>query len=37
MLIQLKQALKHPQDDERRKKIDEWLSKMSKKGKDQSQ
>ncbi len=35
--VQLKQALKYPQDDERRKKIDEWLSKMSKKGKDQSQ
>ena len=35
--VQLKQALKYPQDDERRKKIDEWLSEMSKKGKDQSQ
>jgi predicted Zn-dependent protease len=34
--VQLKQALKYPQDDERRKKIDEWLSKMSKKGKDES-
>jgi predicted Zn-dependent protease len=34
--IQLKQALKHPQDDERRKKIDEWLGKMNGKAKDQS-
>ena len=34
--IQFKQALKHPQDDERRKKIDEWLSKMSGKDKKQS-
>ena len=30
--VQLKQALKYHQDDERRKKINEWLSKMS--GKD---
>jgi len=34
--IQFKQALKYPQDDERRKKIDEWLSKMSGKDKKQS-
>ncbi len=34
--IQLKQALKHQQDDERRKKINEWLSKMSGKDKKQS-
>jgi predicted Zn-dependent protease len=30
--VQLKQALKHQQDDEKRKKINEWLSKMSGKG-----
>jgi predicted Zn-dependent protease len=30
--VQLKQALKHQQDDEKRKKINEWLSKLS--GKD---
>ena len=34
--IQLKQALKHPQDEGKRKKINEWLSKMSGKGKKQS-
>ena len=34
--IQLKQALKYHQDDERRKKINEWLSKMSGKDKKQS-
>ena len=34
--VQLKQALKHPQDDARRKKINEWLNKMSGKAKDQS-
>ena len=34
--IQFKQALKYPQDDERRKKIDEWLDKMSGKTKDQA-
>lgn len=34
--IQFKQALKYPQDDERRKKIDEWLDKMSGKAKDQA-
>jgi tetratricopeptide (TPR) repeat protein len=34
--IQLKQALKYNQDDERRKKINEWLSKMSGKDKKQS-
>ena len=34
--IQFKQALKHPQDEEKRKKINEWLSKMSGKGKKQS-
>jgi predicted Zn-dependent protease len=34
--IQLKQALKYPQDDERRKKINGWLSKMSGKAKDKS-
>jgi predicted Zn-dependent protease len=33
--VQLKQALKHPQDDGRRKKINEWLSKMN--GKDKKQ
>ena len=30
--IQLKQALKYPQDDEKRKKINEWLAKLSGKG-----
>ncbi len=30
--IQLKQALKYPQDDEKRKKIKEWLAKLSGKG-----
>ena len=30
--VQLKQALKHQQDDEKRKKINEWLNKLS--GKD---
>jgi predicted Zn-dependent protease len=34
--VQLKQALKYPQDDEKRKKIDEWLSEMSGKGKNKS-
>jgi len=34
--VQLKQALKHQQDDERRKKINEWLSKMNGKDKKQS-
>jgi predicted Zn-dependent protease len=34
--IQLKQALKYQQDDERRKKINEWLSKMSGNDKKQS-
>ncbi len=34
--IQLKQALKYNQDDERRKKINEWLGKMSGKDKKQS-
>ena len=34
--IQFKQALKHPQDDERRKKINEWLDQMSGKDKDQA-
>ena len=34
--IQFKQALKHPQDDERRKKINEWLGKMNGKAKDQA-
>lgn len=29
--IQLKQALKYPQDDEKRKKINDWLNKMKKK------
>ena len=33
--VQLKQALKHPQDDKKRKKINEWLGKMSGKGKKQ--
>jgi hypothetical protein len=30
----LKQALKHPQNDERQKKINEWLSKMDGKDKE---
>jgi predicted Zn-dependent protease len=34
--VQLKQALKYPQDEERRKKINDWLSKMSGKTKDQA-
>jgi beta-barrel assembly-enhancing protease len=34
--VQLKQALKHPQDDEKRKKINEWLDKMSGKAKNGS-
>jgi predicted Zn-dependent protease len=34
--VQLQQALKHQQDDERRKKINEWLSKLSGKDKKQS-
>jgi predicted Zn-dependent protease len=34
--VQLKQALKHPQDDERQKKINEWLSKMNGEDKRQS-
>jgi len=34
--VQLKQSLKYQQDDERRKKINEWLSKMSGKDKKQS-
>ncbi|MBW2583260.1 MAG: hypothetical protein JRE36_06715, partial [Deltaproteobacteria bacterium] len=35
--IQLKQALKHTQDDEKRKQAQEWLSKMGgKKDKDKS-
>jgi len=34
--IQFKQALKHPQDDEKRKKINEWLDKMSGKAKNGS-
>jgi tetratricopeptide (TPR) repeat protein len=34
--VQLKQALKHPQDDEKRKQINEWLDKMSGKAKDKS-
>ena len=34
--VQLKQALKYPQDDDRRKKINEWLSKMGEKDKDQA-
>jgi predicted Zn-dependent protease len=35
-IVQLKQALKHPQDDEKRKKINEWLSQMSRKAKDKA-
>ncbi len=34
--IQLTQALKYDQDDERRKKINEWLSKLNKEDKDQT-
>ena len=34
--IQFKQALKHPQDDERQKKINELLGKMNGKAKDQA-
>jgi predicted Zn-dependent protease len=34
--VQFKQALKHPQDDEKRKKINEWLGKMNGKDKDQA-
>jgi len=33
--VQFKQALKHPQDDQKRKKIQEWLGQMSGKGKKQ--
>ncbi len=34
--VQFKRALKYPQNDEHRKKIDEWLSKMSGKAKNQA-
>lgn len=34
--VQFRQALKYSQNDERRKKINEWLSKISKKAKDES-
>jgi predicted Zn-dependent protease len=34
--IQLKQALKHPQSDERQKKINDWLGTMNGKDKEQA-
>jgi predicted Zn-dependent protease len=34
--VQFKQALKHPQDDERQKKINDWLSKMNGKNEDRA-